>query len=98
MSAQLALTATLVRLVNDAAIALFRGATSGEMNRALSSKGNNGVEKATQARMGCDINNTLSCIPETKTTERWWHYCAAVKNMRSLDNSYYTQGQEGRLS
>lgn len=29
--------------------------------------------------------------------QRWWHYYAAVKNMRSLNNSYYTQGQEGRL-
>lgn len=32
-----------------------------------------------------------------KKGPRWWHYHAAVKDMRSLDNSYYTQGQGGRL-
>lgn len=32
-----------------------------------------------------------------KKGPRWWHYYAAVKDMRSLDNSYYTQGQGGRL-
>lgn len=37
------------------------------MNQTINWKGNNGVEKATHSRMGCDINNTLLCIPETKT-------------------------------
>lgn len=32
-----------------------------------------------------------------KKGPRWWHYHAAVKDMRSLDNGYYAQGQEGRL-
>lgn len=34
---------------------------------------------------------------EKKKGQRWWHYYAAVKNMGTLNNSYYTQGQEGRL-
>lgn len=104
MTPQHSPTATLVRLFNDAAIAPFvGGAASSEMNRALNWEGNNSVEEATQTRMGCDINNTLLCYPGDKDEEgkkkddhggiimpQW-------KNTRSLNNSYYTQGQEGRL-